>query len=135
MLNAHARLRIARGELVAPVRLLHVLAQGKLHAGHRVGEFQFFRQRAPTELDHLVLAAHRIGRAVQDICRGDSAGQLAVNPNIRRIEHVADAHFTSDRVAALVHAFADRGVRMTIDDAWRDVCAFGVNNQRAGRNL
>ena len=66
---------------------------------------------------------------------GDASGQLAVNVYVRWIEHVSDAHFTSDRVATLVHAFANRGVRMTIHDARGDVRTLAINDRRAGRNL
>ena len=133
--HAHARLRITRGETFAPVRLLDVFAQREFHALRRVGEFHFFRQRAPAEFHDLVLSADRIGRAVEQIRTRQAAGQLAINLDVSRIDHIADAHFAGHRVRAFIHAATDGGVRMAIDDAGRDVQTFAIDNGGAARAL
>ena len=77
--HAHACLRKARCFFVAPVGLLHVFAEGKLDPRRRVGKFQSIRWRAVAEFDDLVLPANGIGRAMQEIGSGESAGELAIN--------------------------------------------------------
>ena len=72
---------------------------------------------APAKLDHLVLSADRIGRAVQDVRRGDAAGQLAIDVDVGGIDEVADAHFGRDRLARFVDAAVGGRVRVAIDDA------------------
>ena len=131
LLDAHARLWVTRIEFVAPVRLLNVFAEREFHSRHRLRKFQFFRERAPAEFDHLVLAAHRIRGAVEDIRRRHAAGQLAVKSDVGRVDHITDAHLAGHRVAGFVHASANRGVRMAIDNSWRDVHSLAVDNRRA----
>src|SRR3982074_3541944 len=120
LLNSHPRLWVTRLEFINPVRLLHVFAQREFHTRHLAGEFQGFRERSPANLDYLILPANWICRAVQNVRGRDAAGQLAVKPDVGGVDHIADAHFASDRVAAFIHTFADRGMRMAIDDARRD---------------
>ena len=115
--------------------MLDVLAERELHSGHCVGELQFLGRYAPTELDHLVLSAHRIGGAVQHVRGRHPAGQLSVKSDVGRINHVADPHFARHGVTRFIHAAADRRVRMAIDNARRDVHSFAVDNRRAARRL
>jgi hypothetical protein len=108
--HAHARGRVA---LRVPRRVappLRVLAQRELDALRRAGERELVRRRRVAQLEDRVLAADGVGRSVEGVDGGQAAGQLAVDRDIERIEHVADADLRRDGVAGLVHAAVDRTV-------------------------
>src|SRR5215207_10179996 len=65
--NAHARLRKASREALAPVGLLYVFTQSEFDPARSGLEYQLLGPGAVTQLDHTILSANRIGRAVQQI--------------------------------------------------------------------
>ena len=118
---------------IAPVGLLRVLAERELDALRRADEQEVVGPAAPAPLDDLVLAADRVGRAVQHVGRRRAAGELAVDRHVEGVDHVADAHLGRDVVRALVHVAVDRRVRVGVDDAGRDVLAAAVDLDGSGR--
>ena len=65
---------------------------------------------APAPLDDLVLAADRVGRAVQDVRGRRAAGELAVDRDVEGSQHVADADLGRDVVRALVDVASSMAV-------------------------
>ena len=106
----------ARPGLAELTHVFRVLAERELDARRRAFEDQPARVLAPAQLDHLVLAADRIGAAVQHVGHGQAAGEVAINRHIGRIEHVLDAGHRADGGAALVDRLGG-DVRVRIDDA------------------
>ena len=60
------------------------------------------RAAAPAQLHDRVLAADRVGRAVQDVGRRRPARELAVDRDVERVDDVLDPHLGRDGVRALV---------------------------------
>ena len=94
-------------------------------------EDQPARGLAPAQLDHLVLAADRIGAAVQHVRDGQAAGQVAIDRHVGGIEHVFDAGHRAHRGAAFVDRVGG-DVRVRVDDAGRDEAALGFDDVGAG---
>ena len=107
---------------------LGVLAQRELDARHRTFEDHPLRILAPAHLQHDGLAADRVGRAVQDVGGGHSAGQRAVDGDVLRVDHVLDVHHRRDRHAALIDVAVHRDVRVAVDDARYYVLAGRVDD-------
>ena len=102
-LHAGSRNRVAaRTGLAELAHVLGVLAERELDAGHRALEHQASGRFAPPQLDHLVLPANRVGAAVQHVGRGEPAGEVAIDVDVGRIEHVFDARHRAHRRPALV---------------------------------
>jgi hypothetical protein len=89
---------------------------------------------APPQLHHEVLAADRVGAAVQHVGGGDAAGEVAVDVDVRRIEDVLDAGHRADGRPTLVDRVR-RDVRVGVDDAGRDELALAVDHRRARRRV
>ena len=93
LLHTHAGLREARGVAVAPIRLLHIFAQGKFDVAGSFFEFELFGIcYAPAQLNKLRLTANAVGRAMQQITRGYATCQLAVDVYVVRVKGIANAH-------------------------------------------
>ena len=134
LLDPGAGLRIAGGVVVAPVALLDVFAERELDPRRRPLELHLLGERAPPELDDLVLAADGVGRSVQDVGRGQPAGEFPVDSDVVGVDDVGDAHLGRDRLARLVHAPRRGGVRVAVDEPGGDVLALPVDDRRAGGN-
>ena len=130
--HAHASLRKARVELLAPIGLLHVFAEREFDARRRVAENQLLRRIPVAQFDHAVLAADGIGRAVQQIHRRHAARELLVQIFRLRIHHIANAHHRGARQAGLVHVAENRRVAVTVNDAGRDRAARRVHDEGVG---
>ena len=91
------------------------------------------RGLAPAQFDHLVLAADRVGAAVEHVRDGQAAGEVAVDVDIGRREHVLDPGHRAHRRAAFVDRVGG-DVRVAVDDARRDELAGGVDDLGAGGN-
>ena len=106
--DAHPRRRIAQRSVAlaaagAAARTLRVLAQRELDARHRAFEGKVFGPAlAPAQLDHVVLAANRVGAAVKDVRGGEAAGEVAVDVDVGRIKDVLDAGHRAHRRAHFV---------------------------------
>ena len=131
-LDASACRRVAQGRVrrlpQEPWLLLRVLAQGELDPRERAFEEQVLRTGlAPAQLDDGVLAADRVGAAVQDVRSRQAAGEVAIDADVGRVEDVLHARHRADGGAA----FVDRvhgDVRVGVDQAWRDELARDVND-------
>jgi hypothetical protein len=77
------------------------------------------------QLDDDRLAADRVGAAVQDVRGGGAAGEISIDVDVGRVEHVFHPGHRAHRHAALVDGFAG-DVRMGVDDPWRDELAGAV---------
>jgi hypothetical protein len=135
LLHTHPRLGIPRRVVVAPVGLLDVFPERKLDPLRRRRQLHLFRQPPPAEFDHLILAADRIRRAVQDVGRGHAAGKLPVDRDVIGVDEVADPHLSGDGLRAFVDPAIGRHVGMAVDDARRDMPACEVNHHRVRRHL
>ena len=113
--HPHAGLGKARSEFLAPVGLLHVLAQRELDAGRRGVEDQILRAGPVAQLDDTALAADGIGRAVEQVDGGDSAGELLVKVVRLGIHHVADADHGGGGQRGFVDGAENGGVAVRID--------------------
>ena len=133
LLDAHPR---RRADAAAPaVDARRVLAEGELDGARGALEQEPVRvQRAPAELDGLVLAADGVRRAVHGVDGRHAARQRAVDADVRRVERVAHLDLGHDRVAGLVHR-RQRDVAVRVDDAGRDVAAGHVDHRHAARRL
>ena len=116
--HAAARDRIpARPLQGALAEILRVLAERELDAGHGAGEQQLLRARlSPAQLDDRVLAADRIGAAVEDVRGRDAAGEIAIDVDVGRIEHVLHPGHGADGRPAFVDRIV-REVRVRVDHA------------------
>src|SRR5690606_37438935 len=76
VLDAHPGERITpRAAAPSSLDVLRVLAERELDPRHRPFEEQFFSLlRPPAQLDHGVLAADRVGAAVEDVRGRETAG-------------------------------------------------------------
>ena len=135
-LDAHARHRVApRAGGLADRHVLRVLAERELDPRHRALEDDLLGARlAPAQLDHLVLAADRVGAAVQDVGDGQAAGEIAIDVDVGRIDDVFHPRHRADRRPALVDRVVG-DVRVRVDDARRHELAGGVDDLGAGGNL
>ena len=88
--DAHSRLGKSGRFIVTPVRLLHVLAKGKLNTMRRGLELHRLRPMAKPQLDDCVLAADRVSRAVQQVGHGQAARKLAMYFRRLGVDDVAD---------------------------------------------
>ena len=131
--DAHPGLWEARVFVVAPVGLLHVLAQRKLDAGRRGLELDRFRPLAKPQLDDGVLAADRVGGAVQQIGHSQSAGELAQDFRRLRVDDVADRDHRRGGQGAFVDRAEDHAVVVGVDETGGDMFALGVNHVRLFR--
>ena len=134
--HAHAGRRVAailagrrRG-----VRALRVLAHRELDAGRSSLEQQTLGVGAPAQLDDRVPAADRVGAAVQDVGRGQAAGEVAKDVDVGGVQHVLDADHRAHRRAPFVDRIGG-DVRMGIDEAWRDELARHVDDVGARRDV
>ncbi len=135
VLHALARRRIPpRSGTGLLTRPLHVFAERELDAGQRAFEHQIFAPRlAPPQLDDDGLAADRVGAAVQDVRHREPAGEVAIDADVGRIEHVAHpGHRAHGRRALVDRVVGD--VRVGVDDARRDELAGAVIDVGARRN-
>ena len=89
--HTHAGLREARRVALAPIRLLHVLAERELDALRRVLKLHSLGTRAVAQLDDLVLPTDGIRRAVEQIRRGQTAREFVLDITRLGIHHVTDA--------------------------------------------
>ena len=134
-LDAHARHRIAaRTGLLADRHVLRIFAKRELDSRHRALEYDLFGSRlAPAQLDDLVLAADRIGAAVQHVGDGQAAGEVAVDVDVGRIENVFHSGHRADGRAALVDRVVG-DVRVRVDEARRHELAGRVDDLGARRD-
>ena len=72
---------------------------------------------------------------MQNIGRRHSTRQLAIDRNIIRIDKIPDANFACNRLCGLVHTAISRHMRMTINDARRDMHSADINHFRTVRNF
>ena len=132
-LGAGARNRIAaRSGLPELPHVFRILAERELDARRSAFEDQPARVLAPAQFDHLVLAADRVGAAVQHVRHRQAAGEVAIDCDVGRVEDVLDPRHRAHRRAALVDRFRGN-VRVRVDDAGRDESPGGVDNLRARR--
>ena len=136
VLDALARRRVAaRARPLARPGPLRVLAERELDARHRAVEDELLGLRlAPAQLDDRVGATDRVRAPVQHVGDRQAAGQVAVDVDVGRIEHIPDAGHRADGRAALVDVVG-RDVRVRVDDARRDEQAGGVDHLGVGRDL
>ena len=126
--NPHARLREAGLFVVTPIGLFHVFAKGKLDSCRSILDEQVIGQGTMAQFNDGILAADGVGRAVQKIGRGQSAGELPVDIFRFGINHVGNSHHRTGGEGAFIHATDDHAVAVTIDQPRRHVPAFRVNN-------
>ena len=132
-LDAGPRHRIAaRSGLAELPHVFRILAERELDPRRRAFEHQRPRVLAPAQLDHLVLAADRIGAAVQHVRHRQPAGEVAIDRHVGGIEHVLDAGHRADRRAAFVDRVGG-DVRVRVDDAGRDEASLGIDDVGARR--
>src|SRR5437879_3796526 len=124
--DAHASGRITlRVAGDTEVRAFHVLAEGKLDARERTFEGKLRGGLAPAKLDDQRLSTDGVSRAVENICGGDSAREVAIDVDVVRVQDLRHIYDRGDGNAALVNAF--RGdVRMAVDNAGDDELSRGV---------
>ena len=116
LLHTHAGLREARGIAVAPIRLLHIFAQGKFDVAGSFFEFELLGIcYAPAQLDELRLTANAVGRAMQQIAGGYATGELAVDVYVVGVKGIADAHLRGDAAGAFVYAAGNGYVTVLVD--------------------
>src|SRR5690606_28352036 len=128
---AHA----GRGAALAAVHALRVLAAGHLHAPGRARELHALVGGGGDVLEGDAAAADQVGRAGQDLQRGDAAGARGVEAGVRRPHRMLGPDVGGDRrgglVAVGVRAHArtrvDAEVRVHVDDAGRDPLAGAVD--------
>ena len=77
-----------------------VFTQGEFHALRALPDDQVAARLAVAQLDHGILAADRVGRAVEQAGRRRSAGQGAVDRDLVAGDHVLDPHLGHDRQAS-----------------------------------
>src|SRR5262249_10161467 len=87
----------------------------------------------PAQLDHIVLAADRVGAAVQHVRRRHAAREIAIDVDVGRIEYVLDAGHRADGRAAFVDGIGG-DVRVAVDDAGRHELAAAVHDVGARGN-
>src|SRR6267154_915972 len=126
--HAHARGGIARGSAGAEIGALGIFAQSELDARQRAFKGELGGGLTPTQLDDDGLTADGVGAAVQDIGGGHAAGEVAVDGNVVRVEHVGDVDDRGDRDAAFVDVTIHGDVRVTINDAGDDELSGGVDD-------
>src|SRR5690348_13883892 len=138
ILHAHARSwipEVAGGpEAVGIAGALRVLAERKLDPRHRALEDHVVGILAPAHLEDSTLAADRVGAAMQNIGRGDTARQRAIDLDVLRIEYIFDAYHRGNRDAAFVDAVGGN-VRMAIDNARHDVLPARIDDLGALRHI
>ncbi len=76
----------------------------------------------------MVLTANGIGRAVQQIRRGESSGELAINVARLGVHHITDAYHRGGRQRAFVDAAENHTVAVAINEAGRDVHPLRANH-------
>ena len=132
--DAHAGLGVAGGVVVAPVGLFDIFAQRELDAGLCALEVHvLWFGTAPAEFDGFGLSAHRVCRAVEELCGGEPAGEFAVEADVSRVEGVFDAALGGDGLSGFVDAEAEEtGVGVGVDEAGGDVFASGVDGEIDG---
>src|SRR5262249_2665891 len=59
------------------IRALGVFAESEFDSGYSAFERKLLRRLAPAQFDHDRLAAYGVGAAVENVCRGDAAGEIA----------------------------------------------------------
>ena len=94
-LHSHPALREARSVLVTPVGLLDVFTKGELDPAGCCLEQHFIRLLTEPELDDGILPANRIGRTMQQVAGSHSSGQLTLDVDAFRIDHIRDANHGS----------------------------------------
>ena len=135
VLDTHPRDRIpARPGLAELAHVLRILAEGELDARRRSLEDEVLGARLPPpQLDHLILAANRVGASVEHVGRRQAASQIAIDVDVGGVEDVAHPRHGTDGRAALVdRVVAD--VRVAVDQAWRDESSGHVNGLGVGRD-
>jgi hypothetical protein len=138
VLDAHARAGIAgrrsSRRAGAAAAALGIFAERELDARHRALEDEVLRTGlAPAQFDHLILAANRVGAAVEHVRDRQAAGEVAVDVDVGRREHVLDPGHRAHRRAPFVDRVGG-DVRVAVDDARRDELAGGVDDLGAGGN-
>src|SRR6266566_2016861 len=132
LFDAHARGRVPRRLAeAAEIRALGVLSESEFDSRHRALEGQFFRGLAPAQLNNDSLAADGVRAAVQDVCRGDAARQVAIDVDVVGIEYIRDVRDGRNGDAAFVDAAVYGDVRMAINDSGNHELPRGVNHLRA----
>ncbi len=89
--------------LVGRAGALHVFAERKLDPRHRSRKQKLARGPAILDLHDCVQAADRVRRPVQQIQRGDTARQLAIEIDVSWVQHV----FSPDHRSYGERAFVD----------------------------
>ena len=114
---------------------LRVFTEGEFDPREGAFEQQVFGLlRAPAKLDDDGLAADRIRAAVEDVRDGETAGEVALDGQIGRVEHFAHPRHRADGRRAFVDGVVG-DVRVGVDDAGRHELAGAVDDLRAGRHL
>src|SRR5690606_7035853 len=134
---AHA----GRGAALLAIYALGVLAAGHLHAPGRARELHGLVGRGRHVLQRDAAPADQVGRAGQDLQRGDTTGQRCAEARVLRPDRMLGPYVRGDRrgglvaVAVGVHARAgvDAQVRVHVDDAGGDPLAGAVHAGGAGR--
>ncbi len=65
---------------------------------------------------------------MQNVGRGHTPSQLPIDRNVIAVDEVADPHFARDCLSRFVDASIGGHVRVTVDDAGRDVLAMKVDD-------
>ena len=126
LLNAHPSVGVTRR--IA----FDVLTECELDTRWSFFHRQITHAAAPSQFDDLVLSADRIGRPVQDVCGGHSAGQLSVDCDVRVIDEVTNANFCCHGLPGFIDAAIGAHVGMAVDQAGSDVLAFDVDDLAVG---
>ena len=66
---------------------------------------------------------------MQNVRCSDSTGELSIDRDIVRIDHVTDPNLRRDRLAAFVDAAVGGHVRVAVDDTGRNMSAFTVDDK------
>src|SRR5208282_1116234 len=127
LFDAHARSGITRScARDAEVGALGIFTERELDAGNRAFKRELRGGQAPAEFDDYGLAADGVCGTMQDVGDGHTAGEIAKDVNVIRIEDVRDIHHRRDGYAAFVHAAVDGNVRVAVDDSGDYELARGV---------
>ena len=115
-----------------PARAGDVLAQGEFHALRPVADDQVAARLAVAQLDDGVLAADRVGRAVEQPGGRRTAGQRPVDRHIVARDHVLDPDLGHDRQAPLIDTSLHGDVGVRVDDSGHRDQPGGVDDRHAG---
>ena len=110
---------------------LDVLSEGEFDPLGSVCDDLFRGSSAVLQFDHCVLAAHDVGRSVQQSRGGHSAGQGPEFGNVLGVDHVLDPHLRDDRLSGFVDSLCDLDVAVSVDDSRHHELACGVDDHGA----